>query len=185
MPILNWSIRRLYKSAVRPQWADLNRIPRMRTQKGKIQAVLELYPCDLLFVHRDAEKEPYDKRLMEIEGLVSGVSIRHVPVVPVRMTEAWLLGDVAAIRCAAGNPNGSLDLNLPALSSLDRLPDPKQVLHRALVDASGLNTRRKKKLRPESMVHQLAVNIRDFSNLLCLNAFQRLQDRIGEAISAI
>jgi hypothetical protein len=41
--------------------------------------------------------------------------VRHIPVVPVRMTEAWLLADEFAIRSAPGNPNGTQSLDLPDL----------------------------------------------------------------------
>ncbi len=29
----------------------------------RIIASLEIYPCNLLFIHRDAEREPYEKRI--------------------------------------------------------------------------------------------------------------------------
>jgi hypothetical protein len=42
------------------------------------------------------------------------------------MTEAWLLADESAIRCAAGNPNGRVNLNLPDLQAIEDLPTPRR-----------------------------------------------------------
>lgn len=63
---------------------------------------------DVVFIHRDAENMSPDARHREvIEGFSSfGLAAGIVPVVPVRMTEAWLLLDGAEIRRIAGRPNG-------------------------------------------------------------------------------
>src|SRR5690606_18674132 len=78
----------------------------------RLTSSVRLYPCDVLVVHRDAERDPVDLRLAEIERARSSARIEGslVPVVPVRMTEAWLLFDESAIRRAADNPNGTVDL---------------------------------------------------------------------------
>jgi hypothetical protein len=44
------------------------------------------------------------------------------------MQEAWLLFDEAAIREASDNPNGEERMDLPALSSLEEILDPKELL---------------------------------------------------------
>jgi len=124
------------------QWADSVRIPRQRNAE-RLRTALELYPCDVLFVHRDAEAQPSDLRREEIANALRGTSVRHIPVVPVRMTEAWLLADEKAIRSAASNPNGRENLNLPDIRRLEDLPNPKRVLHDALTIASGLSARRR------------------------------------------
>ena len=80
-----------------------------------------LYPCDLLFVHRDAEKESYDFRRQQVEAAVDGG--HHVPVIPVRMSEAWLLHEEAAIRRGSGNPVGRTALELPQPKDVEALVD--------------------------------------------------------------
>src|SRR5262249_34801620 len=99
-----------------------------RTLSDRIQKSIELYPCDLLFVHRDAEKELPERRRNEIRQAIELVSketsfLPIVCVVPVRMQEAWLLFDEPALRRAAGNPNGRMILQLPHLGELEGLPD--------------------------------------------------------------
>jgi hypothetical protein len=55
------------------------------------------------------------------------------------MTEAWLLIDERPIRLAAGNPNGTQNLDLPDIRTLEDIPNPKHVLRGALLAATGLN----------------------------------------------
>ena len=106
IPILTWSLQQQEVTPVVAQWADFSRIPRQRNTEERLKTAIELYPCQVLFVHRDAEAQPPALRREEIATALHGVSIGHIPVVPVRMTEAWLLADESAIRSAAGNPNG-------------------------------------------------------------------------------
>lgn len=98
----------------------------------------------------DAERESRAVRQGEIETAVSA-SLNTVsywiPVIPVRMTEAWLLIDERAIRQAADNPNGSVPLNLPSVSRLERFPDPKALLNELLIEASEKTGRRRAKFR--------------------------------------
>jgi hypothetical protein len=139
---------------------------------------LRRYPCEWLFIHRDAEKLSWEARYKEIEDALAALPNALPPVVcviPVRMQEAWLLFDERAIRSAAGNPNGSYDLKLPRLRDLEGLPDPKTVLHDALRAASGLNARRREQFKPQQAAIRLADVIKDYVPLRELHAFQRLE----------
>ena len=167
---------------VTAQWADFSRIPRQGNAEERLRTALDLYPCNVIFVHRDAEGQASALRREEIASALRGVSIRHIPVVPVRMTEAWLLADENAIRSAAGNPNGTENLNLPDIRRLEDLPDPKQVLHDALTAASGLNARRRTRLPVRQRVQLIPNYIDDYSCLNVLTAFQTLQQDIRALI---
>lgn len=61
------------------------------------------------------------------------------PVIPIRMTEAWLLLDEAEIRRVAGAPNGKIPLNLPNPAKVESVSDPKALLKETLARASGLS----------------------------------------------
>lgn len=147
LPIISWLLRQhCPEFAIQAEWADLYRLPEKPKQLAdRIKCSIELYPCDVLFVHRDAEKVEWKQRIKEIKNALNGID--HPPtvcVVPVRMTEAWLLHDEKAIRQAAGNPNGKQPLQLPPAASVERLPDPKEVLRDLLLLASGPTIRRRK-----------------------------------------
>ncbi len=176
--LLNWSLKQRGVTPVVAQSADFSRIPRPRTTEERLRAALDLYPCEVLFVHRDAEAQPADLRREEIADARRWAGVRHVPVVPVRMTEAWLLADEIAIRSAAGNPNGTQDLDLPEIGRLEELPNPKKVLHDALIQASGLNARRRSRLPVRQRVHLIPNYIDDYSRLNVLPAFRTLQEDI-------
>lgn len=120
------------------------------------EAVNRSSDLDLLFVHRDADSAGAEARLREIEaGVREGVGdtlpsgLRHVAVVPVRMTEAWLLLDEAAIRKVVGKPNGVTPLGLPPAAKVETTPDPKEVLRNALLAAVETTGRRRRKFRRE------------------------------------
>ena len=154
---------------------------------SRIVAALSLYPADLLFVHRDAERESITVRLGEVMNAVSGLSrvTPFVAVVPVRMTEAWLLFNEAAIRRAAGNPNGNMPLHLPRLHDLEAVVDPKQILHRALVTASGRSGRALAKFNVYETASRVADLIDDFSPLLALPSYQRLNQDLRVALDRL
>ena len=182
IPILRWSLRqRMQLTTIQSEWADLRRLPNPpRDLPGRILEALKLYPCDVLFVHRDAENQNPDLRYREIEEAMERVAADigrkcYVCVVPVRMQDAWLLINQSAIRRAAGNPNGTKALALPDVSKIESIPSPKKRLLQLLKDASELRGRRLKKFRPTKHVHLIAANISDFSLLRQLPAFQRLE----------
>ena len=98
------------------------------------------------------------------------------------MQEAWLLFDEAAIRSAAGNPNGRQPLELPQLARIEQVPDPKEMLRELLRQASGLSRRRLERL--DDRPHRVADFIDDFTPLRTLAAFQAFETELGQIIAA-
>lgn len=180
LPILTWLLSQYVGSrSLDLSWADfrrLNRPPRALTDR--VLMSINLFPCDLLFVHRDAEGATRQARVDEIVR-AREQALRHGPVppvicvVPVRMTEAWLLSDEKAVRQAAGNPNGRQPLALPRVHELEAMPDPKATLRQLWREASDLRGQRLKRLRVAPDL--LAGFIDDFSVLRGLPAFQALE----------
>lgn len=168
IPIKRWTLRQCMQfTAIQADLADLRKLPNPpRALPHRIQEALELYPCDVLFIHRDAEAQDPELRYREIEEAIEKVDAAltkpwHICVVPVRMQEAWLLIDQSAIRRAAGNPNGTVDLALPGLGQLESIPNPKDCLYDLLEAASELGGRRLKRFKPFRLVRLIAENIQD------------------------
>ncbi|WP_088253697.1 hypothetical protein [Fimbriiglobus ruber] len=187
LPILNWLLSvHLPDHAVTPQFADLRSAQPTKGLVNRIRMALFLYPCDVLFVHRDAENDDPGVRVIEIEKSIKALNTkmvipRCVPVVPVRMSEAWLLINERAIRRASGNPNGKSHLALPNIKTLEKQPDPKTLLRELLRNACGLQGRRLKNFNAEARVPQVAGWIDDdFTPLRALSAFQKLESDIGQ-----
>lgn len=193
IPLLTWLLRvHGVECAIQSRWADLGRVRKApKKLPERVSFSLELYPCDLLFIHRDAEKEPHGTRVAEIQKAVADDALKSVQVppivcvVPVRMQEAWFLFDEAALRRASGNPNGRQLLQLPAITQVERLPDPKSILHQLLRDASGLTGRRLKSFSVRESAQRVAELINDFEPLRALTAFKALEAEIEQVLETL
>lgn len=185
MPILDWSLRRNGITKILPVWADFGRLRRPpRSLVSKVQTAVMLYPCDLLFIHRDAEAMRPEDREAEISLALGAVVDRPpaVRIVPVRMTEAWLLHDEAAIRAAAGNPNGQAALQLPGMATVETIPDPKTVLATLIRQASELSPNRLRRIGVRSRIHLVAGYSQGFQALEAVPAFARFAAELSKLL---
>ncbi|ALO93491.1 hypothetical protein SHL15_2336 [Streptomyces hygroscopicus subsp. limoneus] len=134
---------------------DLDRLPDKpgHSVRDKLRAAQRLSDewqvYDLVVIHRDSDGNPPERRRTEIAEAVTEVcpGLVHVPVIPVRMLEAWLLLNQQAIREVAGNPNGKVALDLPKATRAESVPDPKALLKQAIATASEDKGRRLEKLQ--------------------------------------
>lgn len=184
LPVLRWLVDRRASAVFEMVWADLRRL--QRPPKGldqRVRAAIDLHPCDLLVVHRDAERDDVAQRRRQIAEATQGLKMPVVALVPVRMTEAWLLFDEAALRRAAGCPNGTMPLMLPPTRKVESLPDPKEILLHAMREASGLKGRRRAEFVPS--IHRVADLIDDFTPLLALPSFQATEQSLSEALQQL
>lgn len=158
MPMLQWLLDIHCPCATELHFAE--NLPGPNKLADRITAALAYYPCNLLFVHRDAEAAAPEARQQEIDAAWTRQpqlsDEQLVTIVPVRMTEAWLLVDEAAIRAASGNPNGTIALDLPKVSRLQQLKDPKDMLFEALRVASALSPGRLKAFSPGARCHRVS-----------------------------
>lgn len=176
--VVDWVLRQAFPSAAIEEPGFLPRGHR------PVQEALDLarrrFGCSLYVVHRDAERLSWDERVQEVPR---GADV--VAVVPVRMTEAWMLGDADAIRLAAGNPSGRDDLGLPTMAAACVLPDPKLALRKALVRAAGNPSGRRlarfKRDGPR-LAHLVAEYTSDFGHLRAAEPFCRFEAALVEAV---
>lgn len=159
-----------------------------RSLHERIDHAVEYFPCNLLFIHRDEEGQGRALRESEVRGALARSSFGNrtqaptVLVLPVRMTEAWLLFDEECIRTAAGCPHGRVALNLPRLRDCEGLVDPKHELHRRLSIATEKRGRHLKRFNLNSAIHRVAELSKDFSPLRRLPAFQSLEDELASVL---
>lgn len=185
---IRWALASLGVRVEQGQWADLRLASsRPKTLAERAALALELYPADLLFVHRDAENAGRPARLDEIRRAVAAVTAPHVAIVPVRMTEAWFLHDEAAIRRASGNPGGTAPLALPSPSRVESDSNPKATLEAALLNASELAGRRRQKRKAEfpQMRARTAELIDDFEPLRQTPSFAAFLDELAAALAPL
>jgi hypothetical protein len=170
LPILEWL---LHRRSVRYAEPAFHARDPSNSLAAEMQEVIQLHRPHVLLVHRDAEGADAEVRRREVP------SIDHptIVVVPVRMTEAWLLFDETAIRAAADRPDGKNTLDLPVASRAESVADPKRVLHEALLAAADVTGRRRRKFKQDLplRVMRLAALIEDWSPLRRLAAFTRFE----------
>jgi hypothetical protein len=169
---------------------DFRRLPQKvgLTVESRLRTVLELDAnYDVVFVHRDAEGQDADLRRKEIASALEAVAcaLPAVPVVPIRMTEAWLLLDESAIREVAGRPSGTVDLRLPAIHQVEGLADPKRLLADVLIAASQLHGRKLERFKQRFGDHrrQLIERMDHSGPIVALSAWQDLLTAVAAVLS--
>jgi hypothetical protein len=163
-------------------------VPTGQPLSQRIQRACDLFPCELLFVHRDAENQASHVREVQIReaaGLHPNPFLNRslICVIPVRMTEAWLLTEESAIRQSVGNPNGKAKLSLPTLRRLEYLPDPKAELFQIMRQALNLNSRRLQKFSPDQHRHKIGEALTDLAGLRQLPSFQAVEKQLQDHFS--
>ena len=176
MPILGWLIGQHLPDArsVGSFARDFGKVG--NDLNSRVRAALNNFPCDLLFVHRDAEMMSREQRIAEINNVMHERATPFVSLVPIRMTEAWLFSDEQAIRFAAGNAAGHQKLNLPRRDKWEDLPDPEAVLLDALRVASGRTGRALDKFNPQKARHLITPRSESFELLRGISAFDQFEE---------
>ena len=144
---------------------------------------------DLLFVHRDADNAGASPRYDEIGSAIQEAEYRGpwVGMVPVRMTEAWILLDEAAIRSAVRKPHGRTPLALPTPRESERMADPKTMLETVLLDVSETRGRRRREIREDlpNLRRQLLRNLPVGGPLEELESWSKFRDDTVAALRSL
>lgn len=160
--------------------------PKTSEVQKRLNFAKEYYPFDILIYHRDAESIDINiisQRIQEIKNQVLEENKDLIVcVVPVKMMETWLLINDEAIKKASGNRGYKGNMNLPNCNKLEKIQDPKQLLHSILKETSGLKSRRLKKFNVHEAVHLVAENIENFSILRELNSFLQFEKDLKIAV---
>ena len=189
--IIKWILNDLYpKLPIEGIFADFRKVPNPSPKEDIVEQIKfaeKLYPFDILFFHRDAEsdkKNILDERKNEIlETIEKEYSTKIICVIPIVMMETWLLIDEIAIKKAAGNRNYREKINLPAINNLEKLKEPKELMHNLLREISGLKKRNLKSFNVNAAVHLVSENINDFSPLRKLNSFVSFENDLKKVMN--
>lgn len=160
-------------------------IPARDVLSRRLVRTVQLYEPTIIFCHRDAEGEALARRVQEVDEAATLIGVPTIPLIPIRMLEAWLLFDERAIRSAADNRNGTARLNLPGLGQVEGRADPKEILYTALKDACGLSARRRRGFSEHRARSMVMSHIDDFSPLRGLTAFQRFEERFLAVVNGV
>lgn len=172
VPIIQWAIHRLDPSVELLE-------PEFRKRSGSVKEFLDSYNSGrmLIFVHRDAENRSLEERMTEFDSINRP---EVVAVVPVRMSESWLLFEGSAIAGAAGSP--ASHVQVPKISEIEGIADPKDLLDQLLFEAAGSPAGRRGKVFRRSIVERrvsVSLRISDFKPLEGLRAFRQFQQSLA------
>lgn len=198
-PILEWLLsQHLPEEATLlmqvPEWGRLPARLAINTLPQKLLAARQLFTANVYFIHRDTEKDSsWAERRQEIDHAVQRAFKEETPlyvrVIPVQMTETWLLHNEAAIRGAAENPNGREPIILPIPTKLEEQKNAKTFLLNILKEASGLTGRRLQKFEANERrrLHRLAdlQQEQGFAVLRALPAFQELEKEVSRLANSL
>lgn len=192
MPIIEWTLANpdlglLPAVEFVPRFVGPDQLPGSSDVVERAVASLIGFPCDLLFIHHDADGPSPSLWVERIRAAVMDIRRRghevpaSIPIVPVRETEAWLLTDESAIRRVAGKPHGTTHLGLPRMHEIESCLDPKSRWKQALERASGLSGRRLRSLdgiRP----FDVASVVPSFVGLRQLPAFRAFEADVRQVV---
>jgi Domain of unknown function (DUF4276) len=168
IPVIDFTLKTYHADILfKGQRADFSRLlKKPKDLSEKILCAIDLFDSSILFVHRDSENEKPSIRDKEIENAIEAVAKKinekkFVKVIPVRMTEAWLLINEKAIRKASGNPK-----------------DPKNVLESLIKESSQLSSRRLKSLNLRMCIQLVSQHIDDFTPLRDLSSYNHFEEQV-------
>lgn len=184
--VVEWAVQGIVTS--RPLETRSNfctRDERGASVADRLAFAVEAYPADLYFVHRDADNDEHATRRNEV--LRARGVLPAVPCVPVTMSESWLLLDARAIRRAAGNPNGTMDLGLPPALHVELEAQPKAVLREAMKLASGLRPHRLERFERSAAEWPglIGDHIESFDGHMALSSFRHFIEDTRDALRSI
>lgn len=185
IPIIDWILGELFPE-LEFSGSFATDLPALRHGLAlRARAAIKTFPCDILLIHRDSESILLEERIQEITQIAPGLSKPIVPLVPIKMTEAWLIISEDAIRKAAGNPNGNAVVNLPNTMRIEADPNPKETLFKALRDAANLGARQMAKFNVHDRRRRVAECITDYSDLRKLRSFKAFESSLVNCVTAL
>ena len=143
-----------------------------------------------LIIHADADDHTPEKALRErfqpgyerVQQLNANVCKNLLPIVPVRMTEAWMLADPDALQEVIKIDIKPYELGLPKKAKqVESYADPKQTLRQVVQKAYSHKTRRQRHISIEYLYEALAREI-SLDRLADVPAYQRF---VGELTAAL
>ncbi len=190
MSIIKWLLDDLYpklpNSGVFADFRRLTNPPKKGDIANQIKCASDYYQYDILFYHRDAERNDdniIEERKKEIASKMDKQNFAKVVcVIPVVMMESWLLFDEIAIKKAAGNRNYKGKLSLPQINKLESIKNSKELLHNLLIDASGKKRSNGKGVNVNYAVHLVAENIYNYNPLRSLQSFKIFEQDLKTAV---
>lgn len=146
----------------------------------------------IICIHCDADDHSEDNVLKtKITPTIDGINSSSedcckniVAVIPIYMTEAWMLANPTLLSKRIDSSMSVSDLGLPKISQVETITDPKQTIINAINISEKQGRRRSKKLSISQLYSPISkeLNLEDLRNL---KSFQVFEKRCREALVKI
>jgi hypothetical protein len=150
--------------------------------------IVKKYPYfHVICIHSDADSPDIKERLKNniipaftaVEELENEVCKNLVAIIPVQMTEAWMLADIDLFKEKIGTSKSNSDLGLPSrIKLVENLSDPKSVIKEALRLAQIDQPKRRKKLTIAHLYSPLSQEL-SIEKLMQLPSYLNFIENIG------
>ena len=164
----------------------------MKQDECILQAARRAASYNILIIHADADYRTAERALKErfypgyslVQQAQEAVCRCVLPIVPVQMTEAWMLADPEALRAALGTSKKVQDLGLPLKAKLvEADSDPKHTL-KMIVSKANTHRSRQRFVEVNSLYTFLGRKV-DLSRLRDVPAYQRFVHDLVNAFRII
>jgi hypothetical protein len=161
-----------------------------RRDERILEAARRSHGFHVLIVHADADHPTPDRAFNEriqpgfdlVQQAREGVCDQLIPIIPVQMTEAWMLTDPEALRTVIGIHTHMHNLGLPARASqVESDPDPKQTLSQIVQNALTNRPHRRRRIKMGTIYEPLAQEIR-LERLNTVSAYQQFVNEMTRAL---
>jgi hypothetical protein len=166
-------------------------------KKGFVQGLIDVsieankIGINVLCVHIDADNRSQDDvfeffiapALDEIGSLDENICCRNiVPIIPVRMTEAWLLADKELLKNEIGTSLSDIDLEINREAEL--VADPKTIIEKALIIAQSRISNRRNRITISDLYQPIGQKL-TIEKLQALSAFNRFSNQVAISLKAL
>jgi len=171
-------------------------IPLPRAKSSGDAKILTLgrqaYGFHCLVIHADADDatasralaERYEPGLMLLQAEADLLCPQLVPLIPIHMTEAWMLADPEALLRILGTPLTASQLSLLNATGAERKADPKAFLEEVLNAAQTHLKRKNYRLELADLYALLSDSIA-LERLALLASYQQFQHDLAAALVAL
>ncbi len=158
------------------------------SKKGKHE-----YGITLICLHTDADdathQRAFETKIIPAENALRGKNEQEyckiaVPIVPVQMTEAWMLADKELLKNELGTNKSNSDLGIQRES--ETIADPKDTIKNAIRIAKESSTKRKRRKGLDiSELYQIIGQKLELSKLEGISSYQEFKKNLRNAFKQL
>ncbi|MDZ4763639.1 MAG: DUF4276 family protein [Chloroflexota bacterium] len=151
------------------------------------------YGYSLIIFHQDADASDTQKCLSErfqpryetVKNTDEQINKTFVPIIPVRMTEAWMLVDFEAFKRVTGTDKNADDLEFPNRPhQVEALQEPKFIFEQAVRKSRNSSRRRRRMIDPSEIYVPLAAQI-DLERLRLVPSFHEFETGLKDILQQL